>query len=153
MDVYEYIAHENPDMAIAVLAKYGHTVSNVKDSSDLAGLLKEFVKIHGEDGLKSLLAVHPDKEIILGTFQENGTLELQRLRAADATTSTAAPCTGCNKLEKMALAQAVNNSTSVSQQASQSSQAGNLPAFFTQTNTFLIIGSLVIAAAIILKKN
>lgn len=149
MDVYEYIAQENPDMAIAVLAKYGHTVSNVNNSSDLAGLLKEFVKIHGEQGFKSLLAIHPDKEIILGTFQEDGTVELQRLRAADATTSTAAPCTGCNKLEKMALAQAVNNSTS----ANQPSQAGNLPAFFTQTNTFLIIGSLVIAAAIILKKN
>lgn len=64
MDVFKYIA-ENPlsqQQAINLCYSYNMQPSN---ESDLADSLGSIVSNHGEDGLKAVMKIHPDKEVIL----------------------------------------------------------------------------------------
>lgn len=57
----EYIAVNNPGDAIEILAKYGlQPVSNV--DNDIARALDVLVQENGEEGLKDVMSIHPDKE-------------------------------------------------------------------------------------------
>lgn len=64
MDVYQYIAEspKSQQQAINLCQDYG---LNPMDDSQLSDCLSDIVKSYGESGLKEVIKIHPDKEIIL----------------------------------------------------------------------------------------
>jgi hypothetical protein len=71
-NVYQYISCHNPQAVYDLLVRAGY--QNVpKDKQVIAQLLAEFVLSNGEAGLKEMMLIHPDREMILATFPKNAT--------------------------------------------------------------------------------
>ena len=62
MGMYQYIADNNTDAALAVCDKYGY---DCKTTDDVAEALEQIVASHGEDGLREIAEVHPEREIFV----------------------------------------------------------------------------------------
>lgn len=73
MNVYLYIAQTSPDAANSICKKYGYT--QVQSISELAYCMKRIVAEKGEDGLKEILELHPEKDVILELFQKKTEIE------------------------------------------------------------------------------
>lgn len=67
-DLYNYVAANSPNDAKAVLDKYGYDASSVDTVEVLGAGLATMVKENGEPALKSLLAIHPDREVLVQEF-------------------------------------------------------------------------------------
>lgn len=98
MDVYKYIA-ENPksqQQAINLCYDYGMQPSN---DEHLANCLCDIVANDGEDGLKSVMKLHPDRDIILNYYSIPVSEDSQRVanmlvyKQATGDTSTATATT------------------------------------------------------------
>ena len=61
--IYEYLAINVPDEAHDVINTLG-SYKRAKNSLELVGQLKHFVRRNKEDGLKLLAEIHPDRELI-----------------------------------------------------------------------------------------
>jgi hypothetical protein len=68
MDIFTYIASNNPYQAKAILHKYGYSIKDVRDAKDLGACLKQLVAYEGEDAMQDILENHPDKGIIVEKF-------------------------------------------------------------------------------------
>lgn len=68
MDIYEYIAVNDPDAAQSILGKFGYQAMNVENPADLGQCLSELVANEGDAALTEIAAIHPDKELILEKF-------------------------------------------------------------------------------------
>jgi len=67
----DYIAHQNPKGAMAVLGKSGMSYEKPRSKGELANLLKQYLA-HGKDGaLHNIAQVHPDKELLSTPNYEN----------------------------------------------------------------------------------
>ena len=75
MDIYTYIANNNPYQAKSILHKYGYSIKDVKDNNDLGKCLKMLVGYEGEDALNDVLDSHPDKNVIVERYQSTQTTE------------------------------------------------------------------------------
>jgi hypothetical protein len=144
MNLYLYIAENNPDASYEVCKKYGYF--NIQSIEELASSLQSIVAENGQDSLQEILDIHPDKDVILEIFEKKKVeeqpnveelvtkilkrdrqMERERLRdrdcscmkSADATTST-------------------DNSTS---------------SVVNQTNTYILVGALIVSIAIISMKK
>ena len=60
--IYEYLACNFPSKCENVLARFDVTPSATVE--ELTENLKAYVRVHGEEGLKDLADIHPDKELI-----------------------------------------------------------------------------------------
>lgn len=69
MDLYNYIAQNNPDGALFVCRKYGYA-GNISSVEELAFTCKNMVASEGESAFVDLLKCHPDKEVIVEVFSE-----------------------------------------------------------------------------------
>jgi hypothetical protein len=67
MNVYDYIANVNPDAANSVCKKYGYY--QIENVEELAWCLKQIVADNGEESLKKIMELHPEKEVILELFE------------------------------------------------------------------------------------
>jgi len=123
MSVYKYIAETNPDGAYQVCAKYG--VFQI-DQEELADALESLVAKGGEDSLKDVMSVHPDREVILEIFEKKNELDKPNTNA-DCGCKTPPP-----PVEDRRLANATGN--------------GVTPG---STNTYILIGALIVSLAII----
>ena len=65
MNLYTYVANNNPTMAIAICHKYGYKISGVQSKDDLGVVLEQLVSKEGEPALKDIVLNHPDREIII----------------------------------------------------------------------------------------
>ena len=65
MDMYGYVAENNPSLAKAICHKYGYETVNVKSAGDLGICLQQVVAKEGEAALKDVVNNHPDKELIM----------------------------------------------------------------------------------------
>jgi len=72
--IYQYIASSVPNDAYVLLNKYGK-YNRAKDERELVAQLKEFVRENGSMGLMALAQIHPDKDLILQSMEENGKKE------------------------------------------------------------------------------
>jgi hypothetical protein len=72
--IYQYIASSVPNDAYALLNKYGK-YNRAKDERELVAQLKEFVRENGSMGLMALAQIHPDKDLILQSMEEDGKKE------------------------------------------------------------------------------
>jgi hypothetical protein len=73
MTVYQYIAYTNPDAALELCGKYGYY--QIQNEEELANCLKDIVARKGENGLKDIMELHPDKDVVLELFEKK--LELK----------------------------------------------------------------------------
>jgi hypothetical protein len=67
MNVYDYIANVNPDAANSLCKKYGYY--QIENVEELAWCLKQIVADNGEESLKKIMELHPEKEVILELFE------------------------------------------------------------------------------------
>lgn len=75
MDIYEYIAVNDPQAAQGILRQFGYQVMNVETDTDLGQCLSDLVAQEGDAALTEIAAIHPDRELILEKFatkQSNG---------------------------------------------------------------------------------
>ena len=111
MNLYYYIATNNPDNAISLCEKEGfYGIVNEEELSDTL----ESIAASGENGLIKVLELHPDKNVIIEVFSKNN-------NTAPAPTIKYVNSTGETTTSK----------------------------FAKQTNTFILIGAVLISLAII----
>lgn len=138
MNLYSYIAFNNPHAAKAICHKFGYRVANVKSKEDLAECLRSLVSQEGEPALKAILENHPDKEIILEVY---GSPKIDQFLGADGTGSknTSTSCTCSKNCECKSKENYMNADGSQTRLA-------------TQTNVIILAAALFLAVAIISKK-
>jgi hypothetical protein len=132
MSVYSYVAESNPNDARRIINSFGY---EVVDNRDLGQSLTELVAQVGEPALEKVMDAHPDKEIILEMFSKNST-------------EKSSVC-GCAKCQEKAHGHYLNFS-GAEEKASKDTNSNSLA---HQTNVILIVASLFIATALIIKKN
>lgn len=122
MDVFDYIASNEPRKANQVIMNYGYRIN----SPNLAQSLRDLVNYEGEDAMHDLMLIHPDHEYFLSLKSKNNLTKKKD-----------------NFSQKFAYLNAVGNNQN---------QNHNLHAISTQTNVFIFVGAMLLAAAIITKK-
>jgi hypothetical protein len=122
MTIYEYIASNNPVGAKRVIESFGYKVINPKSMGDN---LRMLVAQEGEPALKSVVDLHPDKELIIEIYGNEK--ESENFYGADGILQSAV--------------------LSNNQQQSDGNQK-----LAHQTNTLIVAVSLLVVATLILKK-
>lgn len=61
MDFFDYIANNCPESSNAVLNHFGYRIN----SNNMPQALRDLVNYEGEEALRRLVDIHPDKEIML----------------------------------------------------------------------------------------
>ena len=61
--MYKYLSEQVPSDVHFVLNKYG-SYRKARNSKELEGQIKHFVRSFGSNGLESLAEIHPDRELI-----------------------------------------------------------------------------------------
>ena len=69
MNVYQYIANNNPDAAYEVCKGYGYHDINTLD--DLSQSLEICVANNGQEAFKNIMELHPDKDALVELFSVN----------------------------------------------------------------------------------
>ena len=121
MNVYLYIAQSNPDAANEVCKKYGYF--EIENLDELSYCLQTIVAQNGESSLQEVLAMHPDKEVLLEIFE---------------------------KKKDESVVEAVITPVPTDCSCNTSKNADGVPsASVNQTNTYIIVGALIVSLAII----
>jgi len=148
MNVYLYIAENNPDAAYEICKKYGYF--NVQSIEELGTCLQDIVSKNGQDSLQEILEIHPEKEVILELFEkkkakeepnveelvtkillQDRQMERERQRDRDCSCMKSADAT-------------------VTQVPISTSPQSNI---VNQTNTYILVGALIVSIAILSMKK
>lgn len=132
MNLYGYIANNNPSMAKALCHKYGYKISGVQSKDDLGVCLEQLVAKEGEPALKDIVQNHPDRDLII-ELNEKETKQLGH----DGKHYSTCQCNDCKK--------PYMNYTGEEKIATTSNMV-------SQTNTFLLASAFLLGIAIISKK-
>jgi hypothetical protein len=143
MNVYLYIAENNPDAAYEICKKYGYF--NINSMEDLADSLKSIVAEQGQDSLEEILNIHPEKEVILEIFDKKKVVEEKPLediiqKIFDKNKPVEKDC-GCMK------------SADASPSPPFSKVEEKPSAVVNQTNTYILVGALIVSIAILSMKK
>lgn len=65
--MFEYIATDAPQQCASLCAKYGYQ-AQAQTTADMADCMGQLVHAVGEPALRDLVALHPDKDLILEQF-------------------------------------------------------------------------------------
>jgi hypothetical protein len=140
MNVYLYIAENNPDAAYEICKKYGYF--NINSMEELADALKSVVAENGQDSLEEILNIHPEKEVILEIFDKKKVIDtkpfeevIQSMFEKNKPVEKEKDC-GCMK----------------SADATQSTTAAP-SSVVNQTNTYILVGALIVSIAILSMKK
>lgn len=136
MTVYDYVAENNPTASKRLCESFGYRVTNPQTMSEN---LKTLVNNEGEEAVKMIMNIHPDKEMILDTFA----LESNEVNMAGGKK----PSCGCGQKKDtaMMLEQYLN--------ANGRQENNEAKALATNTNTIIFASALVLAVAIIFKND
>lgn len=142
MNLYLYIAQNNPDAAYEICKKYGYF--NVNSIEELSNALQNIVAENGQDSLKEILEIHPEKEVILEVFDDKkkiNELPLEEViqKIFDKNKPVEKEKSDCSCMK--------NADASVSNTSVVPSAAVN------QTNTYILVGALIVSLAIISMKK
>jgi hypothetical protein len=69
MNVYQYIAENNPDAAYEVCKSYGY--HDINTLEDLSHCLEMCVGNNGQEAFKNIMDLHPDKDALVELFTVN----------------------------------------------------------------------------------
>jgi hypothetical protein len=138
MNVYLYIAENNPDAAYEICKKYGYF--NINSMEELADALKSVVAENGQDSLEEILNIHPEKEVILEIFDKKKVIDTKPIEEViqlmfDKNKPIEKDC-GCMK----------------SADATPSTPSAPSPVV-NQTNTYILVGALIVSIAILSMKK
>jgi len=145
MNLYLYIAQNNPDAAYEICKKYGYF--NVNSIEELANCLQSIVAENGQECLKEILEIHPEKEVILEVFDYKKKVNevpleevLQKIfdknKPVEKEKSEEKSDCGCMKSADATPSTPSAPSVSVN-----------------QTNTYILVGALIVSLAIISMKK
>lgn len=145
MSDFNDIAKRNPQGAVSVISSFGY---EILDRRNLGKSLNELVANEGEPALIKVMEIHPDKDIILELFGNKNTSNSTSGNFKDAKCG----CATCNnnnisKAEQYMNASG-NESLSSNTLSKDNSQSNTLA---HQTNAILIVATLFIATALIIK--
>lgn len=137
MDIFNYIAKNNTEEAVNYAGENG--VTEVFSVSDLANKLKK-IFARGEEKAKEILNLHPDKAVILEAFQstQEPIKPIFQKRNLEGDT-----CCSCMK-------NITGDSTSNNTNTNTSTNSSNI---VSSTNTFIILGALIISVAVLSLKK
>lgn len=132
-DIFEYVAVNNPIGAKAIINKYGFAYQGVQNEIDLGDVLRAMVAEVGMSAFKDVLAIHPDREVIVEDSAPSSVPEI--------------PQSGCNcgggcSKKQNGKSVAEGYLSDIQQSTGISMQQGNL---------FLIGAALILAVAIVSK--
>jgi len=138
MNVYLYIAENKPDEAYEICKKYGYF--NINSIEELADALKSIVAEQGQDSLEEILNIHPEKEVILEIFDKKKEIDTKPIEDViqlmfDKNKPIEKDC-GCMK----------------SADATPSTPSAPSPVV-NQTNTYILVGALIVSIAILSMKK
>lgn len=136
MSVYNYVAESNPNGAKQIINSFGYEVLS---TNNLGQSLNELVVQVGEPALEKIMQAHPDKDIILEMFSKSN----------NSIKSSGCGCKKCQENNGHYL----NASGSDSTNPSTSNLTSNTTTLAHQTNVILIVATIFIATALIIKKN
>lgn len=128
MTIYEYIAQSDPMGSKRLIESFGYRVTNPKT---MGANLRMLVAQEGEDALKEIAKMHPDKELILEVCNEGQ--KKDTYFGADGGLQTI--INGQNSANKMA--QDSNDTTKLAY----------------QTNAMMIVVALLVSVAVIVHKQ
>ena len=141
MNVYLYIAENNPDEAYEICKKYGYF--NINSIEELADALKSIVAENGQQPLEEILNIHPEKEVILEIFDKKKVIDekplediIQKIFDKNKPVEKEKEDCGCMK----------------SADATTTTQAPP-SAVVNQTNTYILVGALIVSIAILSMKK
>ena len=134
MSDFNDIARRNPRGAEMVITSFGY---EIVDKRDLGRSLNELVASEGENALRKVMEVHPDKDLILELFSN------------DKKEQKGCSCGSCGH-KQMADMHYLNASGA---QATQASQNASTTTLAHQTNVILVVSALFIATALIIKNK
>jgi hypothetical protein len=131
MSDFNDIARRNPKGAEMVITSFGY---EIVDKRDLGRSLNELVANEGENALRKVMEVHPDKDLILELFSKK---EKEQKGCS---------CGSCSN-RQMADMQYLNAS------GAQATQVASSNTLAHQTNAILVVSALFIATALIIKNK
>jgi hypothetical protein len=140
MNVYSYIAENNPDESYEICKKYGYF--NINSMEELANALKSIVAENGQDSLEEIFNIHPEKGVILEIFDKKKVIDTKPFEEViqsmfEKNKPVEKDC-GCMK-------NAMGDVTSLAKE--QPSTVVN------QTNTYILVGALIVSIAILSMKK
>jgi hypothetical protein len=143
MNVYLYIAENNPDAAYEICKKYGYF--NINSMEELADSLKSIVAEQGQDSLEEILNIHPEKEVILEIFDKKKEIDTKPIEEViqlmfDKNKPIEKDC-GCMK------------SADATPSPENTNVKGQPSAVVNQTNTYILVGALIVSIAILSMKK
>ena len=125
MLVYAYIVESNPDAAYEVCKKYGFF--QIADKGEMEQCLQRIVAQEGVDGFKDVMELHPDKDVLIELFGKKEEPKVETPQPPTQLPPQQMQMVGANGVTTSGL---VN-----------------------QTNTYILVGALIVAVAIISMKN
>jgi hypothetical protein len=137
MNVYSYIAENNPDEAYEICKKYGYF--NINSMEELANSLKMIVAENGQDSLEEIFNIHPEKGVILEIFDKKKVIDTKPFEEViqsmfEKNKPVEKDC-GCMKNA---------DATPAKEQPSP---------VVNQTNTYILVGALIVSIAILSMKK
>jgi hypothetical protein len=135
MSVYQYVADSDPRGTQRLIESFGYEITNQKN---LGRSLSELVSNVGEPALKKVIELHPDKDIIL------------EFNAIAMPTTTSCGCSSCKAKGGHEKYMNMSGNETTESGAKVSTNDTNILAH--QTNTILVIATLVIVASLMFKK-
>lgn len=124
MNLYQRVATANPSGARSVIHKYGYEIR----TKNLSQALRMLVGAEGEPALRDIVAIHPDKDLILECYADT--------KKADHKDDD---CKCKDKQEQ--------NYLNAAGQLTEAQKQTQL------TNTFLIVSAVMILGALIIRNN
>jgi hypothetical protein len=131
VNVFDYIAYSRPNEAMKVVHDFGYKFTGAVTKKDLSKLLGDLVMKEGEPAMKAILAIHPDKDVIVEQFG-----------------GTASDC-GCNKTGKLN-ATGPSTDSLLASASLMRSPATDQMATMESRKLASLNGALVVSAAIII---
>ena len=128
MSLYLYIAESNPDACVMLLHKYGYANQQLNSIEDVATATQGMVAAEGEPAFKDLLKLHPDKDVIVEQFSP-AQVPVKAFVGCDGSSGCGGGCGGNHK-----------------NASGDANQTANIA---TQTNTFILLGAVIVAVAIL----
>jgi hypothetical protein len=128
MNVYQYIAQSNPNETYAICQKYGYV--EVSDLDEMSEIVANIVSEFGEDALKEVMSIHPDKEILIELYQPSYPLQYFN---------------GAKNISEPSSVQFNNNPIREKYFNAEGQSPNKL---VSQTNMYILVGALIVSLAI-----
>lgn len=152
--LFQYVAASDPYFVRDICVKYGYTVPPVRNPRELGNLLDQLVDMEGEPAFVEILDHHPDKELILESYQPVSPAAGHI--GADGSESKSGGC-GCGGCKGCAEKKQVNYANAdaagtVAAQINAENKTQHNQITSTQTGVIILACAMIISLAIMSKK-